>query len=42
MSLLGKRVVVVGGSSGIGFSTAKAFLDESAGDYRQPLYSEAL
>jgi NAD(P)-dependent dehydrogenase (short-subunit alcohol dehydrogenase family) len=30
MSLLGKRVVVVGGSSGIGFSTAKAFLDESA------------
>jgi NAD(P)-dependent dehydrogenase (short-subunit alcohol dehydrogenase family) len=30
MSLLGKRVVVVGGTSGIGFSTAKAFLDESA------------
>jgi NAD(P)-dependent dehydrogenase (short-subunit alcohol dehydrogenase family) len=30
MSLLGKRIVVVGGSPGIGFSTAKAFLDESA------------
>jgi NAD(P)-dependent dehydrogenase (short-subunit alcohol dehydrogenase family) len=30
MSLLGKRVVVVGGTSGIGFSTAKSFLDESA------------
>lgn len=30
MSLSGKRVVVVGGTSGIGLSTAKAFLDESA------------
>ncbi|MED1204167.1 SDR family oxidoreductase [Heyndrickxia acidicola] len=30
MSLKGKRVVVIGGTSGIGLSTAKAFLDESA------------
>lgn len=30
MSLKGKRVVVVGGTSGIGLATAKAFLDESA------------
>jgi NAD(P)-dependent dehydrogenase (short-subunit alcohol dehydrogenase family) len=30
MLLKGKRVVVVGGTSGIGLSTAKAFLDESA------------
>lgn len=30
MSLQGKRVVVVGGTSGIGLSTARAFLDESA------------
>jgi NAD(P)-dependent dehydrogenase (short-subunit alcohol dehydrogenase family) len=30
MSLNGKRVVVVGGTSGIGLATAKAFLDESA------------
>ncbi len=30
MSLEGKRVVVIGGTSGIGLSTAKAFLDESA------------
>jgi NAD(P)-dependent dehydrogenase (short-subunit alcohol dehydrogenase family) len=30
MSLQGQRVVVVGGTSGIGFSTAKAFLDQSA------------
>lgn len=30
MSLQGKRVVVVGGTSGIGLATAKAFLDESA------------
>jgi NAD(P)-dependent dehydrogenase (short-subunit alcohol dehydrogenase family) len=30
LSLKGKRVVVVGGTSGIGLSTAKAFLDESA------------
>ncbi|WP_242009876.1 SDR family NAD(P)-dependent oxidoreductase [Halalkalibacter nanhaiisediminis] len=30
MSLSGKRVVVVGGTSGIGLSTAKAFLNESA------------
>jgi NAD(P)-dependent dehydrogenase (short-subunit alcohol dehydrogenase family) len=30
MSLKGKRVVVLGGTSGIGLSTAKAFLDESA------------
>jgi NAD(P)-dependent dehydrogenase (short-subunit alcohol dehydrogenase family) len=30
MSLKGKRVVIVGGTSGIGLSTAKAFLDESA------------
>ncbi|MFY4777107.1 SDR family oxidoreductase [Metabacillus sp. RGM 3146] len=29
-SLKGKRVVVIGGSSGIGLATAKAFLDESA------------
>ncbi|RKP44777.1 SDR family oxidoreductase [Cohnella endophytica] len=30
MSLKGKRVVVVGGTSGIGLSTAKAFLAEAA------------
>ncbi|WP_047152918.1 SDR family oxidoreductase [Aneurinibacillus tyrosinisolvens] len=30
MSLKGKRVVVVGGTSGIGLSTARAFLGESA------------
>ena len=30
MSLQGKRVVVLGGTSGIGLATAKAFLDESA------------
>lgn len=30
MSLKGKRVVVVGGTSGIGLSSAKAFLEESA------------
>ena len=30
MSLKGKRVVVIGGTSGIGLSAAKAFLDESA------------
>jgi NAD(P)-dependent dehydrogenase (short-subunit alcohol dehydrogenase family) len=30
MSLKGKRVVVVGGTSGIGLATAKAFLNESA------------
>jgi NAD(P)-dependent dehydrogenase (short-subunit alcohol dehydrogenase family) len=30
MSLQGKRVVIVGGTSGIGFATAQAFLDESA------------
>jgi len=30
MSLKGKRVVVLGGTSGIGLSTAKAFLDQSA------------
>ncbi|GGG25777.1 SDR family oxidoreductase [Paenibacillus abyssi] len=30
MSLEGKRVVVVGGTSGIGLATAKAFLEESA------------
>jgi NAD(P)-dependent dehydrogenase (short-subunit alcohol dehydrogenase family) len=30
MSLKGKRVVVVGGTSGIGLATARAFLDESA------------
>ncbi|MDQ0220052.1 SDR family oxidoreductase [Peribacillus cavernae] len=30
MSLKEKRVVVIGGTSGIGLSTAKAFLDESA------------
>jgi NAD(P)-dependent dehydrogenase (short-subunit alcohol dehydrogenase family) len=30
MSLKGKRVVVIGGTSGIGLSTAKAFLDEAA------------
>ncbi|MCM3767810.1 SDR family oxidoreductase [Neobacillus niacini] len=30
MSLVGKRVVVVGGTSGIGLATAKAFLEESA------------
>ncbi|KIL49418.1 SDR family oxidoreductase [Jeotgalibacillus soli] len=30
MSLKGKRVVIVGGTSGIGLSTAKAFQDESA------------
>lgn len=30
MSLKGKRVVVIGGTSGIGLSTAKAFLDQSA------------
>ncbi|MCM3587769.1 SDR family oxidoreductase [Mesobacillus maritimus] len=30
MSLNGKRVVVLGGTSGIGLATAKAFLDQSA------------
>ncbi|ALC85600.1 short-chain dehydrogenase [Bacillus sp. FJAT-22090] len=30
MSFQGKRVVVVGGTSGIGLATAKAFLDQSA------------
>ncbi|WP_442870408.1 SDR family NAD(P)-dependent oxidoreductase [Aneurinibacillus sp. Ricciae_BoGa-3] len=30
MSLKGKCVVVVGGTSGIGFATARAFLNESA------------
>ncbi|MBW9235212.1 SDR family NAD(P)-dependent oxidoreductase [Leptospira santarosai] len=30
MSLQGKRIVVVGGTSGIGLATAKAFLEESA------------
>lgn len=30
MSLVGKSVVVVGGTSGIGLATAKAFLEESA------------
>jgi NAD(P)-dependent dehydrogenase (short-subunit alcohol dehydrogenase family) len=30
MSLKGKRVVVLGGTSGIGLSTAKAFLGQSA------------
>jgi NAD(P)-dependent dehydrogenase (short-subunit alcohol dehydrogenase family) len=30
MSLKDKRIVVVGGTSGIGLATAKAFLDESA------------
>jgi NAD(P)-dependent dehydrogenase (short-subunit alcohol dehydrogenase family) len=30
MNLKGKRVVVVGGTSGIGLSTAKAFLEQSA------------
>jgi NAD(P)-dependent dehydrogenase (short-subunit alcohol dehydrogenase family) len=30
MSLKGKRVVVIGGTSGIGLSTAKAFLNQSA------------
>ncbi|MEH7502733.1 SDR family oxidoreductase [Neobacillus drentensis] len=30
MPLKGKRVVVLGGTSGIGLSTAKAFLDQSA------------
>ncbi|HUC91145.1 MAG TPA: SDR family oxidoreductase [Paenibacillus sp.] len=30
MPLQGKRVVVIGGTSGIGLATAKAFLDESA------------
>ncbi|PLS18144.1 short chain dehydrogenase [Bacillus sp. M6-12] len=30
MSLKGKRVVILGGTSGIGLSTAKAFLDQSA------------
>ncbi|RFU63853.1 SDR family oxidoreductase [Peribacillus glennii] len=30
MSLQGKRVVVVGGTSGIGLATAKAFLEKSA------------
>jgi NAD(P)-dependent dehydrogenase (short-subunit alcohol dehydrogenase family) len=30
LSLKGKRVVVVGGTSGIGLSTAQAFLDQSA------------
>jgi NAD(P)-dependent dehydrogenase (short-subunit alcohol dehydrogenase family) len=30
LSLNGKRVVVLGGTSGIGLATAKAFLDESA------------
>ncbi|PLT32152.1 SDR family oxidoreductase [Bacillus sp. V5-8f] len=30
MSLVGKRVVVIGGTSGIGLATAKAFLEKSA------------
>lgn len=30
MSLKGKRVVILGGTSGIGLATAKAFLDQSA------------
>lgn len=30
MSLLDKRVVIIGGTSGIGLATARAFLDESA------------
>jgi NAD(P)-dependent dehydrogenase (short-subunit alcohol dehydrogenase family) len=30
MSLKGKRVVIVGGTSGIGLSTAKAFMEQSA------------
>ncbi|MBG9546787.1 SDR family oxidoreductase [Cytobacillus firmus] len=30
MSLNGKRVVILGGTSGIGLATAKAFLDQSA------------
>lgn len=30
MSLNGKRIVVLGGTSGIGLATAKAFLDQSA------------
>ncbi|MDQ0220198.1 SDR family oxidoreductase [Peribacillus cavernae] len=30
MSLKGKRVVIIGGTSGIGLSTARAFLDQSA------------
>ncbi|MEF7442288.1 SDR family NAD(P)-dependent oxidoreductase [Paenibacillus lautus] len=30
MSLKGKKVVILGGTSGIGLAAAKAFLDESA------------
>jgi NAD(P)-dependent dehydrogenase (short-subunit alcohol dehydrogenase family) len=30
MSLEGKRVVILGGTSGIGLAAAKAFVDESA------------
>ncbi|WP_242485210.1 hypothetical protein [Peribacillus sp. TH27] len=30
MSLKGKRVAVLGGTSGIGLAAAKAFIDESA------------